>query len=188
MAKTIGKYFIAIVPEGDIQSEAKALKLEMQKRFNLKYALKSPAHITLKMPFNWNENKEEVLIHKLDGFFKNFQPLVLELCNLGRFGKRVIFINVTESEILHSLQTALKQYCKTNLNLVTELSDSAYHPHMTVAFKDIKEKRFQEYWDFAQTLKFDKSLQVQKIALLKRIEGRWKVIFSFVLNNGEIKC
>ncbi len=184
MTKTFAKYFIAIVPEGDVQQEATAIKHELLIHFNLKYALKSPAHITLKMPFRWNEKKEEVLIHKLEEFFKSYIPFDLDFAGVGRFGKRVIFIKVISSDTLLSLQSSLAKFCKTKLNQITELSDSAYHPHMTLAFKDLKEARFKEYYDFLKPLKFEKSISVQKIVLLKRIERRWEIFHALKLKKS----
>jgi 2'-5' RNA ligase len=184
MAKSIGKYFIAIVPEGDIQQKATDLKLLLKEQFNLKYALKSPAHVTLKMPFNWNEAKESKLIDLLTGFCQEQQPFQLKFSGFDKFGKRVIFINVKEDQALSSLQIGLSKFCKTNLNLVEELSDRAYHPHMTLAFKDLKEIRFGEYWDFIKKQRFEKKMDVKDIALLKRTEGRWMVIKRIML--GEV--
>lgn len=182
MAKSIGKYFIAIVPEGEIQQKATDLKLMLKEDFNLKYALKSPAHVTLKMPFNWNEAKESKLIDLLTGFCQDQQPFQLKFSGFDKFGKRVIFIKIKENPTLSSLQIGLSKFCKTNLNLVEELSDRAYHPHMTLAFKDLKEIRFAEYWDFIKKQKFEAKEEVKDIALLKRIEGKWVVVNKFELN------
>ncbi|MCL6258967.1 2'-5' RNA ligase family protein [Aquiflexum sp. TKW24L] len=184
MAKSIGKYFIAIVPEGEIQQKATELKVLLKDNFNLKYALKSPAHVTLKMPFNWNEAKEDKLNGLLQSFFENFSPFDLSYSGFDRFGRRVIFIKVMEDSALFSIQLALSKYCKTDLKLVEELSDRAYHPHMTLAFKDIKLIHFDAYWDFIKKQKFDAKQEVNDIALLKRIEGRWVVVRRFKLGEA----
>jgi len=176
MAKSIGKYFIAIVPEGEIQQKATDLKLMLNEQFNLKYALKSPPHVTLKMPFNWNEAKEIKLIDLLTAFCQEQQSFQLKFSGFDKFGKRVIFIKVKEDPALSSLQIGLSKYCKSNLNLVEELSDRAYHPHMTLAFKDLKETRFGEYWAFIKKQRFEEKMDVKDIALLKRIDGRWVVL------------
>lgn len=185
MAKSIGKYFIAIVPEGEIQQNATELKLKLKENFNLKYALKSPAHITLKMPFNWNEAKEDKLNGHLKSFFDKVKPFDLRYSGFDRFGRRVIFIKTKEEPALFSLQLALSKYCKTDLKLVEELSDRAYHPHMTLAFKDLKPTQFDAYWDFIKKQKFDAKQEVKDIALLKKIEGRWVVVSRFKLNGSD---
>jgi 2'-5' RNA ligase len=185
MAKNLAKYFIAIVPDGLIQTEAVSIKLEMKELFNLKYALQSPAHVTLKMPFNWNEAKEEKLTHSLDNFFKNFGAFPIHFHGMGRFGKRVIYIKVKESLPLKVMQAELVNFCRKDLNLVKELSDSAFHPHMTVAFKDLKTKRFEEYWNYASKRILDFNFNAEKVCLLKRIENRWYIIFEFELSIGS---
>lgn len=184
MAKVIAKYFIALVPTGTIQEEATRLKLLMQEKFKLKYALKSPSHVTIKMPFSYNEAKEVNLITKLSHFFSDFKPFSITLDGFDKFGKRVIFIHVQSSPELIEIQSQLRKYCKTKLNQVEELSDRSFHPHMTISFKDIKPARFDDYWSFIRSQKFSKAYQVDDIALLKRIEGRWEVVHRFPLGTG----
>ncbi|MGY6744963.1 MAG: 2'-5' RNA ligase family protein [Cecembia sp.] len=181
MATRVAKYFIALVPEGALQEDATAFKEEMKDLFNIKYALKSPAHITLKMPFSYNELKEERLVSKLEKFFASYSPFTLELKGFDHFGKRVIFIALRPSDILNSLQEALGNFCKLELKLVKELSDRAFHPHMTIAFKDIKAKNFDQYWACFKNKRFQAHYPVNDTALLKRVEGRWVVVHRFIL-------
>ena len=183
MAKTIGKYYLAVVPEDVVQKEATDIKLAFKENFNVKYALKSPAHVTVKMPFNYNEAKEGELIGKLGVFFQEYGPFPLSFKNIDRFGRRVIFIQVKASKPLNQLQLDLGKFAKTKLNQVIELSDKNFHPHMTVAYRDIKAAKFEEYWSFAKNLKFEHTIEVNAIALLKRLEGQWKVIHKFELQN-----
>jgi 2'-5' RNA ligase len=185
MAKSIGKYFIAIVPEGEIQENATQLKLMLKQEFNIKYALKSPSHVTLKMPFSWNEAKEDKLKGLLKSFFEDIEPFEISYSGFDRFGKRVIFVKIKEEPALFSLQHSLSQYCKRELKLVVELSDKAYHPHMTLAFKDIKPAQFDTYWSFIKKQRFYASESVKNVALLKRIEGSWEVMCRFDLLNVQ---
>jgi len=179
MGNSPAKYFIAIVPDGNLQAQATDLKNLMKEKFNLKYALKSPAHITLKMPFLWNENKEDILGQKLEEYFKSYKAFDLVLKAFDRFGRRVIFIHVKENTELTALQLSLSKFCKKELKLVEELSDRAYHPHMTIAFKDVKPKLFDEYWEFVKTQKFKEDYTVNDVALLKKVDGKWEVLRRF---------
>lgn len=176
MAKIFGKYFIAIVPQGDLQDKATKVKEDLKEVFGLKYALKSPSHVTVKMPFSWNEAKEDDLIKKVGFFLKERKGFSLDFDGFSRFGKRVIYIKVKPNEHLKVLQAELAEYCKRELNLVKELSDSNYTPHMTVAFKDVKEKRFDEYWNFIKSKKFKAHHEVKSLFILKRIDGRWVIL------------
>lgn len=181
MATQPAKYFIALVPEGKVREEATRLKEEMRELFNLKYALKSPPHVTIKMPFTYNELKEERLVSKLAKFFDIYASFQLQFKGFGRFGSRIIFVDMKPSHELNRLQEALNEYCKSELKLVNELSDKAFHPHMTIAFKDVKPKSFDVYWKYVQNKEFNAFYPVEDIALLKRIEGKWEVIHRFIL-------
>lgn len=187
MPKNFGKYFIAVVPEGELQEMATDLKLQLKEKFNLKYALKSPAHITLKMPFLWNEAKEEALKERLSQFFQDQPGFEIILHGMGRFGRRVIYVRVETQEKLKYLQHQLSLMCKTGLKLKQELSDYAYHPHMTLAFKDVKPKFFQDYYSFISDKAFRYRFHVNEVALLKREEGRWLVWARFPLDGATFK-
>ncbi|TDQ17192.1 2'-5' RNA ligase [Algoriphagus boseongensis] len=167
------KYFLAIVPPEPVLSQAEGIKQEIKERFNVKYALKSPAHITLKMPFTYNEAKEEALVEKLSQFLSGGPAFPLKIGGIETFGNRVIFLGVEKNSQLIQLQSSLKIFCKKDLHLVDELSDRNFHPHMTLAFKDLKPSKFQEVLHLAKEMAFDAEFLVNEIALLKRIEGRW---------------
>lgn len=171
--KIMQKYFLAIVPEGEIQDNCTEIKNEIRDQFNVKYALKSPAHVTLKMPFSYNEAKEEKLIQTLRKFLIQFECFPISIGGVDTFGKRVIFLKIKADDRLTKLQAELKVFCKRELNLVDELSDRNFHPHMTIAFKDLKEIHFDEILNLVKKRSIQEEYFVAKIQLLKRIEGRW---------------
>lgn len=181
MAKKVEKYFIALVPDGRVQDLATSVKEVLKERFGTKYALKSPAHITVKMPFLWNENKEQELAGVLSRFASDYAPFPLILKGFGHFRQRVIFINVLPQRRLDELQAALGQLAKAKLKLEIELSDQNFRPHMTVAYNDLKKRDFQDCLDLVQSLGFDKTFQVEDLALLKKLNGRWEVVARFPL-------
>lgn len=171
--KSMEKYFLALVPPTEILQKAHAIKEEIRDKFGIKYALKSPPHITLKMPFTYNEAKEDFLRGRLEEFLKAQKPLQVKIIGVGTFGNRVIFLDIEKSDELQNLQASLKSFCKKELNLVDELSDRNYHPHMTIAFKDLKPGSFLEVLDLVKKRGFQTEFCADEIVLLKRIEGRW---------------
>lgn len=171
--KVMQKYFLAIVPEGAIQDNCTEIKNEIRNQFNVKYALKSPAHVTLKMPFSYNEAKVEKLIQVLRKFLIQFESFPISIGGVDTFGKRVIFLKIKADDRLTKLQAELKVFCKRELNLVDELSDRNFHPHMTIAFKDLKEIHFDEILNLVKKRSIQEEYFVSNIHLLKRIEGRW---------------
>lgn len=173
--KLMQKYFLAIVPEGEFQEKVTMLKLEIRERFQAKFALKSPAHVTLKMPFIYNEAKEDQLIEQLRKFVSNYEPSSLVIKGVNTFGERVIYLEVDAAEVFYDFQVDLKNFCKKELNLVDELSDRNYHPHMTIAFKDIKKNQFQNILKYTTEVNLTQELKENQISLLKRVKGVWKV-------------
>ncbi len=178
------KYFLAIVPEGELQERVRKLKLDIKDRYQAKYALKSPAHITLKMPFVYNQAKEEKLIEKLEGFIGAYEPMTLTIQGVKTFGDRVIYLGVEAGENLYVFQKELRTFCKRELNLVEELSDRNYHPHMTVAFKDIKKPQFQNIVQFSSDLNVYGEMEISEIWLLKRLNSRWFLYKEIKVGGG----
>ena len=169
----IQKYFLALVPPVEVLEKAHQIKIMIRDQFGMKYALKSPPHITLKMPFNFNEAKEEVLVKKLSEFLKDQKPFQVKIDGVGTFGNRVIFLRIEKSSALVELQSGLKTFCKRELNLQDELSDRNYHPHMTVAFKDLKTRNFDEVLDLVKEQSFQTEFSAEQLMILKRIEHKW---------------
>lgn len=171
--KVMQKYFLAIVPEGEFQEHVTNLKLEISEQYQAKYALKSPAHITLKMPFIYNEAKENQLIAKLKSFVGERPPMSVTINGVKTFGERVIYLAVDADQDLYDFQRDLKTFCKRELNLLDELSDRNYQPHMTIAFKDVKKSQFQNILQFAREKSIHQELKVSNIMLLKRVKNTW---------------
>lgn len=171
--KVIQKYFLALVPPPEILEKAHHIKLLIRDQFGIKYALKSPPHVTLKMPFNYNEAKETLLKKKLGDFLQTQKPVALKIEGVGTFGKRVIYLGIEKSPELAELQTSLKNFCKKELNLVDELSDRNYHPHLTVAFKDLKVGQFDEVLDLVRGQSFHAEYDAVDLAILKRVDQKW---------------
>lgn len=187
MAKTLGKYFIAIVPKGEVQEEATNLKMILKDKYGVRYGLRSPAHVTLKMPFLWNEKKESILNNKLRQFFSKQSRFEIHFKGVDTFGKRVIFVRLERNQTLLRLQGELTSLCKASLKLEIELSDRTYTPHMTIAFKDLKERFFPEYLACAKKLALDHRYAVNEVALLKKSGGRWSVCEIFPLGNLTVE-
>ncbi len=180
--KSIQKYFLAIVPPEPVYSKSNGIKEELKRVFNLKYALKSPPHITLKMPFSYNEAKEEYLLSRLSSFLEGQSGFQLRISGISTFGQRVVFQKIAPSDSLIQLQSGIKQFCKRELHLVDELSDRNYHPHLTLAFKDLKPDKFEGVVNLCKELQFDSEFLADRLVLLKRVEGRWKMHGEILFN------
>ena len=178
------QYFIALVPPAPIYEEAMGLKHCFKDQYNSKASLNSPPHITLHMPFKWRADREDDLIESLGKFSTNQQSFNLELLNFSSFPPRVIFIEAVKSDALDALYKDLHRYCKKELNLFNAAyKDLAFHPHLTLAFRDLKKHLFIKAWEEFQQKKYNAEFVVDKISLLKHNCKVWEVIQDFGFMN-----
>lgn len=173
------KYFIAIVPPEPLLTEIQGIKKNIFEKYQTKGALRSPGHITLHMPFSFEESKEQKLISCLENF-KFSQSLFIELDNYACFEPRVIYINVKQQEGLTELQKQLVQHVKRNLQLFNQSDDKrGFHPHITVAFRDLKKQNFYVVWEEYKNKTLKASFECGSICLLKHMNERWEVYKEF---------
>jgi len=173
------KYFIAIVPSEPLLSEIQNIKQEVFEKHQSKGALRSPGHITLHMPFSYEEDKVDKLINCLSEFqFNTTFPVSLN--NFDCFEPRVIFINVEHNDVLHDLQKQLVNHVKKNLNLFNQSDDMrGFHPHITIAFRDLKKATFYKAWEEYQSKPFSGNFKCQSFCLLKHEKDNWTVFKEF---------
>lgn len=175
------KYFLAIVVPPPFQEELMEFKQYISNNFASKAALRSPAHITLHMPFEWNAEKEGRLIKTLEEFsFKT--PFSVNLKNFSCFPPRVVFVDVVANEILNRLQKELVRFMMHNFHLMNEADNRrGFHPHVTIAFRDLNKERFNQAWDHFKAKAYEASFTVDSFHLLKHSPGKWETYRIFPL-------
>ena len=174
----VKKYFIGIVIPEPLFTLIEALKADLMERHGLKGALRSPAHITLHRPFEWKEEKESVLIDKLKSLRleKKFE---IELKNFAFFEPRVVYVNVEPNEALNEMHHALKVFAKRELRLLNEWEDMrGFHPHITIANRDLKKPKFYELQAEFSEKTFSGIFNFEEICLL-RLEKTWQSVEHF---------
>lgn len=185
MKKTSDLYFIALIPPEPIFSEVYNYKLDIQKNYNSKAALKSPPHITLHMPFQMTEKKAILLGQELDLFVQKFTPFIIDLQNFGHFGERVIYIDIADSNSLNDLQFAVNKFMKLNFNLFNSThKDNGFNPHMTIAFRDLKKEQFRNAWNVYKNENYSRQFEANGINLLKHNGAKWEVHKNYTFKNS----
>ena len=173
-------YFVAIIPPSPIYEEALKLKLYFKDQYQSKASLNSPPHITVHMPFQWKEEKESELIKTFEQFSIRLKPFNLKLSGFGSFPPRVLFIDVEKNDSLTALHNDLHQHCKRELNVFNaNYKDKAFHPHLTLAFRDLKKPMYTKAWEEFEHKKFSGEFGVNKFALLKHNGKVWEVYKEF---------
>jgi len=168
-------YFIAIIPEEPVRTEVQELKENAAQLWGSKAALKSPPHITLHMPFQWRDDREEILVNTLQSFENSPSPFEVKLHDFGFFEPRVVYVNVMESVVLRELQKHLSTHVRRELNVLNaDYKDRGFHPHMTIAFRDLKKSLFPEIKDYYQSQTFDTTFNYNGFTLLKHDGKSWQ--------------
>lgn len=165
------RYFIAIIPPDPIASEIYQIKEYFRDEYQTKASLNSPTHITLHMPFEFGD--EARLTTTLKRF--SFAPFSIELRDFNCFEPRVIFIDVSKNKALEEMQQKLMAFCKTELNLFNaEYRDQPFHPHVTLAFRDLKKPMFVAAWNEFKNRKYSATFECHRLALLKHDGKIWR--------------
>jgi 2'-5' RNA ligase len=165
------------LPEPVLQ-QVELIKKELFQTYGLKGALRSPSHITLHRPFEWREEKELQLIDTLSKF-ETGNPFTLHLNNFNCFAPRVIYVDVLKKAELQDLHLRLKYFVQKHLRLLNEVNDlRGFHPHVTVAFRDLRKKSFEEVWQLFKAREFSADIEVNGFSLLK-LENTWEELRQF---------
>jgi 2'-5' RNA ligase len=167
------KYFIAIVLPEPLQTEVHSIKKDFFNRFGTKGSLRSPAHITLHMPFLFEEKKEDVLLECLHNF-QFSSSFLIQLLNFNCFEPRVVFLDVKENLFLVEFQKKLVNHIKKELHIFNQSDDMrGFHPHVTVAFRDLKKPVFYQIWEECKSQNFSNDFNCSSFSLLKQIDDLW---------------
>jgi len=188
MDKTVKEnlFFIAIVPEEPLYSMIMNIKESFAKDYDSKAALRSPPHITLHMPFKLSLEKAGKLKLRLVEVLLNFSPFEVKLKNYGSFPHKVIFIQVMESESLTNLHSIIKRVMRTEFNFLNQdYKNQGFHPHITVAFRDMKKQEFNKAWEKFGVKNFEDQFACNSVFLLKHTGKIWEKYFEILLTQKQ---
>lgn len=176
-------YFIAVVAPEEINREVLKWKGMMKERFGCKVALRSPAHITLIPPFWMKEELENELINSLDAFSKEETGFIITLQNFRHFRPKVIFIDVVKNERMDLLQQNMQGHLISTKKFPIEKEERPFHPHVTIATRDLHKKAFYEAWEYFKNKNYDAEWICKGLSLLRHNKKNWDVIFTSQFKN-----
>ena len=173
-------YFIALLPPQEIQDFATGIKQYFADNYDSKHAFKSPPHITLQPPFEWDSSQIIELEDCLEKFVIGRSSIPIILDGYNAFAPRVIYIDVVQSADLMNLQFELMSNLETNLGIVDKVGKSrGFTPHITVAFKDLKKSQFKAAWNEFENKELHFEFTASKLTLLKHEEKKWNISKEF---------
>lgn len=171
-------YFIAIVAPPEINRKFLTWKSMMRDRYQCQVALRSPAHITLVPPFWLPEEKEQVLKSGLSGFCESQDVFLIEIEDFSCFPPRVIFAEIKKSDALELLFQKLNKYLLSKEEFSIRMNDQPFHPHITIASRDLYKKAFHEAWGLFSEKEYRDHWLATGVSLLRHNQKKWDVIFT----------
>ena len=178
-SKKVDLYFIALIPPAELREEIREIKDRMKAEYGAGHALKSPAHITLQMPFKQNSADEAEMSEALSRFATGEKSFTVDLEGFGAFVPRVIFIKIAEPEPVRALHSRLKEVLLAELHFSPGEIMKDVQPHITVATRDLTKTAFNEAWPEFQKEDFRASFDVHSIFLLKHNGRNWDILEEF---------
>jgi len=174
-AATHKMYYVAIVCPEPINEKVQKFKQWMKDHFGCVVAMKSPAHITLIPPFWFMLERENELVNAIQSFIDTFSEKI-ELDGFSHFRKKVLFVRIIENASLGELKTEVEKYFTGKIGAIFKKDDRPFHPHVTIANRDLKPPHFGEAWEYFSNMGFKASFNSNSISLLKLNPGAWTVI------------
>ena len=173
-------YFIAVIPPGDICREIEIFKRDFAERFAAKEALKNVAHITLKAPFKLPVEQHGRLAEWFNNLSIEEVPFGLRLKDFDCFiDNLVIFIKPEPNILLTTLQKSIiRQFVPAFPNIRVSRLELKFHPHITVAYRDLTAGQFADAWSEYRNKKYAASFMVNEFYLLQHDTKRWNIIHT----------
>lgn len=173
-------YLIALIPHPFLREQIKSLKEEMKERFDAKHALKSPAHITLQMPFKRHVKEETHLIHTLKDFANRENAFTVNLFGFGCFTPRTIFVKVINQKPIIAVHERLIEVLMANMVFKENEITKKILPHLTIATRDLSIENFHKAWPEFEKRNFKSTFTAKSISLLKHNGKSWDIFKEFL--------
>lgn len=169
-------YFLAGLCPEEISIEVQNFKVWMQLHYGCKVALKSPSHITFIPPFWFRQSEEELLIQTLNDYDPVIESVLIDLTGFSHFSNRVIFIETKNNVQLNQLKESIENHFRKAVGAVIKTDERKFHPHVTIANRDLKPGDFNSAWQHFASKKYSANFLLNKLSLMKHVQSKWQVV------------
>ena len=170
------KYLVAHLLSGDASAYHKALAEELTFRFRtLPLHERIPAHITIKPPFEADDERIAEVERILRAFSAQEHATPLFLNGFGKFGFRTIYMDVRKSPEAVSLARTMVKTLNENASWLPRHLREGNKLHASVA-RFLSHRQSRRIWRFLKECTFPMfRTSLDNVAILKK-EGRdWRV-------------
>ena len=171
-------YFTAIILPPELNEKIKVLKQWAYEGWGCKVGLKSPAHITLLPPFWMAPEMEAPFISDLDTLCSTIPAFPIATNNFSAFKPRTIFIDVVVDEALRQVKQQTDVYFKQRPQYGAKIDTRPFHPHITIATRDLRKSAFAEAWPQVENKPFIETFIAHGTGVLRHNGQAWDVIHT----------
>ena len=173
-------YLLAILPPPDVSLKIDTIRKECAEKFGVVKALRPPVHITLYKPVWMEESREPELKAQLKEITTDRTPFRQKVRNFGKFGKNVVYINAINNPGLDQLHNVIwKTIRQMNLDPKSPDLPTSFHPHFTIAYRDVSPELFEQIWSFYQQQVFEADFIADRFSVLKHDGKKWNLLGDF---------
>lgn len=180
-------YFLGLQPPFALAATITQLKEDISRRYGCTHALNVPPHLTLVPPFRVGTGMQG-LGGKMPAFAASVSPFPVYLRGFGYFENahnRVIFVAVDATSPLQDICRGLSGLVCETLTGMPRRKEEDFHPHITLAHRDLTSDAFYEAWPHYQNTVFEATFTAQEITLFVHQDRHWEVASRYPFGEGD---
>lgn len=178
---------IALLLPDSLSDQVKKEQLFIANSWGPKRTLRTPPHITLIPPISVTDAEEDQLQNLAEKISKVVRSFTLQLNGYGSFKPKVIFIRPEDSPELNDLQiTWRKGLLATMPQVLDQYPERPYHPHLTLAHRDVTPEQFKNIWNYYAQQEYKASFKVDNFWILRHETNQWMPENKFNFGNHNL--
>lgn len=177
-------YLIAILPPSEQAGVIDALRRECSEKYQVFRALRPPVHMTLYKPVWLSSEQEDLLIREMRLAGAQQHGFIQEAADFSKFSNRVLYLRAVPNPELIALQRRIARVFSDSGFDPDGGNNDAYHPHFTLAYRDVTPEKFQEMWKEYQDRRFRITFPADHFSILKHDGKKWQVLEEIPLKTA----
>jgi|GEM_PF-951451 len=168
-------FMLAIEPPADLAARIDAIRQEFAARYRCSAGLRPQVHLTLYPPFRINRIEAEVVAGKLAGWAATQQPFTLSIPGFDCFRRNgVLFLALRDTERLNMVYQETVRIIDPHV--LPQDRNRPFHPHITIAKRDIPKSRLREALDEYLPRHFSETFTVDRLFFWRHNGSSWKTM------------
>ena len=174
-----GIYLLAIIPPHELSLEIHQIRLQCSEKFGVLKALKPPVHISMYRPFRLEEEFEDNFILLIQSAIAEQEVFEQKIENFNAFNTHAIVLRALLNTGILNLYDTISTIMKEKGIDKHPTDIFPFHPHLTIAYRDIKPDVFPLMWEDYKDKKYNASFRADHLSLLKHDGNQWLVIKNY---------